>query len=94
MPEAIAVAAPSAGETERAQSVPRKRVTFTVPEALDQALEVYCSGTGQMKNEVAAAAIAAYLTQNRQRLQEALDATTSALSRLIPNPPTGRHRHA
>jgi hypothetical protein len=77
--------------TSGTQPEPKKRVTFLIPDALDQALEIYCSGTGQLKNEIAIRALADYLSENRNRLQEALDKTNDAINRLFPSP-SGRAR--
>jgi hypothetical protein len=71
----------------------KKRVTIAIPEGLDQALEIFCSGTGQMKNEVVAAALSEYLSQNRKLLQEALESATNHISRFLV-PSSARHRRA
>src|SRR4051794_28212332 len=67
----------------------KKRVTFVIPQALDQLLEIYCSSTGQLKNEVAAAALAEHLSNDHERLEGAMKSTRKAIDRFI-TPPIAR----
>ncbi len=84
---ALAPALPTSKDAPRVE--PRRRVTFAIPEILDRALELYCTGTGKKKNEVAAAAFADYLSHNQKDLQDALLIANAAISELFstPSPP-------
>jgi hypothetical protein len=58
--------------------VVRKRVTFVIAPALDQGIELYCAGTGRLKNEVAAVALAEFLRSREKELIQVLASATSA----------------
>lgn len=66
------------GAIERNSSIEKKRVTFIIPPALDQRLELYCVGTGRLKNEVAATALSDFLQKNQKEILQMLQAATAA----------------
>jgi len=70
---------PTASEDSR---IATKRVTFVIPQELDDLLEVYCNWTGNLKNGVAAEALADYLVQKRDGLRKAVDSAQLAIDRL------------
>lgn len=63
-----------------------KRVTFVLPQALDQILEFYCQSTGRPKHEVASTALTEYLSPRRKNIFKALRYTTDAASRVLSRP--------
>ena len=55
----------------------RKRVTFVIPEVLDQGIEVYCAAAKRLKNEVATVALAEYLRTNQVNILKLLEAAAA-----------------
>jgi hypothetical protein len=60
--------------------VKKKRGTFILAPALDQGIELYCAGTGRLKNEVAAVAFGEFLKSREKELVQVLASVTAAAS--------------
>ena len=67
-------------QTTPSNGAAKKRVTFVLAPALDQGIELYCAGTGRLKNEVAATAFAEFLKSREKELMQVLAAATASAS--------------
>lgn len=66
------------GKAAISNGVVKKRVTFIIAPALDRGIELYCAGTGRLKNEVAAMALSEFLKSREKELLHVLASATSA----------------
>jgi hypothetical protein len=61
-----------------------RRVTFVIPAELDNLLEIYCVASSEKKNDITSRAIQEFLGQRRESLHKALEASSNAIRRLVP----------